>query len=153
MKASSNTYEPIATDALYSAAQEAIRQARSETPHAYLLDAKFGNATTEPTPDTVIAATHQTPPSSLGYRLTQITTALKEADRRLGNPLHEIAGGINDVVSRAAIVNRHNRQPPLYAESTIRVLVKLGFATPPDSPLIRAAGYIAHLPSSLTATT
>ena len=78
--------------------------------------------------------------------MTHITNTLREADQRAGNPLNQIAQRTNDVMSRATIINRHNRRPPLYAEKTIGVLVKLGFATPPHAPLIRAAGYVNTLP-------
>ena len=142
MNETANALTPIITSSLCSSAKEVIRRARTKTAHPYLLDAKLGNANTGPTPDTVIAAAHQTPPGSLGRRLTRITNTLRQVDQQLRNPLNEIALKTNDIIARAAILNRHNRRPPLYAEKTITVLIKLGFATPEHAPLIRAAGYV-----------
>ena len=142
MEDSANTLLPIVSNVLCSAAQDVIQRTRCQTSHAYLLDAKLGNATTGPIPDTAIATAHQTPPSSLGYWLTHITKVLKEADQQLDNPLKQIALRTNDIMSRAAMINRHNRRPPLYSEKTIDVLIKLGLATPQHAPLIRAAGYV-----------
>ena len=146
MKTTANTLESIVTDVLCSAAQEVIRQVRTQTSHPFLLDAKFGDATTGPMPDTAIESTYGTPLGSIGHRLSRIGATLVQVDQQHGSPLREIAQRTNDVMAKAAIINRHNRRPPLYAESTIGVLVKLGFATPQHSPLIRAAGYIAPPP-------
>ena len=146
MKKPANALKPIVTDVLRSEAQEVIQQFRTKTSHPFLLDAKLGDATTGPMPDTAIASSYHTPLGSIGYRLTHVTNALAHADQQLGKPLHEIAQRTNDVMAEAAIINRHNRRPPLYAESTIGVLIKLGFATPQHSPLIRAAGYITPPP-------
>ena len=147
MKKPANALKPIVTDVLCSAAQEVIQLVRTKTSHPFLLDAKLGDATTGPMPDTAIASNYHTTLGSIGYRLAHVTTALAHADQQLGKPLHEIARRTNDFMAEAAIINRHNRRPPLYAESTIGVLIKLGFATPEHSPLIRAAGYIAPPPA------
>ena len=40
----------------------------------------------------------------------------------------------------------HHRRPPLYAESTIRTFVEMGFAVPQHAPVIRAAAYVVALP-------
>ena len=146
MKKPADALKPIVTDVLCSAAQEVIQQFRTKTSHPFLLDAKLGDATTRPMPDTAISSSYHTPLGSIGYRLAHVTNALAHADQQLGKPLHEIARRTNDVMAQAAIINRHNRRPPLYAESTIGVLIKLGFATPQHSPLIRAAGYITPPP-------
>ncbi len=146
MKKPANALKPIVTDVLCSAAQEVIQQFRTKTSHPFLLDAKLGDATTGPMPDTAIASSYHTPLGSIGYRLSRIAATLVHVDQQLGKPLHEIAQRTNDVMAEAAIINRHNRRPPLYAESTIGVLIKLGFATPQHSPLIRAAGYITPPP-------
>ena len=43
-------------------------------------------------------------------------------------------------------MNRHNRRPPLYSESTIDAFIQLGVSTPQHSPLIRAAGHLVPPP-------
>ena len=134
--------EPIVTDPLRYAAQTVIQQVRSETSRQFLFDAKLGDANTGPMPDPTIGTILDAPKGTIGYWLKPIIYALKEVDQRLGNPLHQIAQRTNGVMARAAIINRQNRRPPLYAEPTIHVLINLGFATAKDSPLIRAAGYV-----------
>ena len=142
MEKFAHIYEPIVTDPLRSAAQKAIQQVRSETSRQFLLDAKLGDANTAPMSDPAIGAILDAPKHTISYWLKPIINALKEADQQLGNPLHQIAQRTNDVLGKAAIINRQNRRPPLYAEPTIRGLINLGFATAQDSPLIRAAGYV-----------
>ncbi len=142
MEKSAHILEPIVTDPLRSAAQTAIQQARGETSRQFLFDAKLGDANTAPMPDPAIGAILDKPKTTIGYWLSPIIKALKEADLQTGSPLHQIAQRTNDVMAKTAIINRQNRRPPLYAEPTIRVLIKLGFATAKDSPLIRAAGYV-----------
>ncbi len=61
-------------------------------------------------------------------------------------PLRRIANRANAVMTRAAIVNRHQRRPPLYAEATIGTLIKMGFAAPEHSPLILASRYVSPPP-------
>ena len=133
---------PIVAADLLDAAQKVIQRTKQDTPYPSLLDAKLGDANTGPMPDTAIATILDAPKGTIGYWLSPIIKALKDADQQLGSPLHQIAQRTNDAIAKAAIINRQNRRPPLYAEPTIRVLIKLGFATAKDAPLIRAAGYV-----------
>lgn len=50
-------------------------------------------------------------------------------------------------MARAAVINR---RPPLYSQSTIRTLIKLGYAEPEHAPIIRAAGHVASPPTVST---
>ena len=142
MQQSTDMIQPIVTDDIRDVAQEVIQTVRRKTRHPFLLDAKLGDANTAPMPDPAIGKILDAPKGTIGYWVKPIINALKEADQQLGNPLHQIAQRTNDVLGKAAIINRQNRRPPLYAEPTIRGLINLGFATAQDSPLIRAAGYV-----------
>ena len=142
MPASASSPQTIVTHALAVSAGEVINAVRQNARHAFLIDAKLGGANTGPMPDPAIATILDAPKGTIGYWLSPIIKALKDADQQLGSPLHQIAQRTNDAMAKAAIINRQNRRPPLYAEPTIRVLIKLGFATAKDAPLIRAAGYV-----------
>ncbi|MCY4557972.1 MAG: hypothetical protein OXF79_16725 [Chloroflexi bacterium] len=142
MSTTTNGTQAIVTDDLAASACEVVNSVRHNTRHPFLFDAKLGDANTGPMPDPAIAAILDAPKGTIGYWLNPIIKALKDADQQLGSPLHQIAQRTNDVIAKAAIINRQNRRPPLYAEPTIRVLIELGFATAKDAPLIRAAGYV-----------
>ena len=141
-----NTLNPIVNDTLFSTTQEVIQLVRSNTLYPFLLDAKLGDAYNGPMPDTDTALNHDTPLVSIGGKWARITSALAQTDQQHGNPLAQIAQRANDVMAQAAIINRHKRRPPLYAESTIGIFVDLGFSVPEHSPLIRAAGYVTTPP-------
>ena len=142
-----DTLRSIVTDALFSDAQEVVQLVRQNTPYPFLLDAKLGDANSGPLPENEIASTYKTPRSTMSQKLARIIDALTQTDRDHDTPLGQIAQRANAIINRAAIVNRHNRRPPLYAESTIGIFVELGFAVHEHSPLIRAAGYVAPPPT------
>ena len=137
-----NTRQPIVTDATFNAAQEVIQTVRQTTTYPFLLDAKLGDANNGPMPDTKIASTYNTALNSIRDKFTRIINALAQTDQKHGTPLAQIAQRANDIMASAAIVNRHKRRPPLYAESTLNTFVKLGFAAQEHFPLMRAAGYV-----------
>ena len=138
--------QPIVTYALCSAAREVIEVTRQNTPDPYLIDAKLGDAEKEPMIDADIAVSYYTPLHSVGTKWKDLTRELARADAQHGNPLSQIAHRANDVIARAAILNRHNRRPPLYSESTIKSFIQLDYARPEHSPIIRAAGHVVHPP-------
>ena len=141
-----DTLRSIVTDDLFSDAQEVVQLVRQTTTYPFLLDAKIGDANSEPIVENAIASTYETPLSTISQKVARIMNALAKSDQEHGNPLAQIAQRANDVMAQAAIVNRHNRRPPLYAESTIGIFVDLGFSVPEHSPLIRAAGYVSTPP-------
>ena len=142
MRKALNTSEPIVTNSLQSAAQEIIELVRQNTPYPFLLDGKFGDANIVPMSDTKIASAYDKPLSTISDNISTILSALDQADQQNDSPLGQIAQRANDVMAQAGIINRHNRRPPLYVESTISAFIELGYAVPEHSPLIRAAGYI-----------
>ena len=141
-----NTSEPIVTDALQSAARVIVDIIRRNTPFPYLIDAKLGDAENAPMLDTETAAQNNTPLYTIAIKWKDIAGDLIQTDTQRGGPLSRIAQRANDVSARAAILNRHNHRPPLYAEATISNFIKLGFSTPEHSPIIRAAGHVAPPP-------
>ena len=143
-----DTLRPIVTDDLRAAANEVIRHVRRNTPYQFLLDAKLGDANTGPISDIEIASAHGTPPSTTSYRWTHIVDAVAQSEQQHGRPLGQVSQRANAVMANGAIINRHKRRPPLYSESTISAFIKLGFATPEHSPLIRAAGYVSSPPAT-----
>ena len=138
MPAPTNRTQTIVTDALAASADEIINSVRQNTRYPFLLDAKLGDANTEPMPDT--------PLNSIGNKMARIRTALIHADQQRGDPLAQITERANAVMASAGIINRHNRRPPLYSESTISTFIKLEFAKLDHSPIIRAAGHVAPPP-------
>ena len=70
----------------------------------------------------------------MSQKLARIIDALTQTDRDHDTPLGQIAQRANAIINRAAIVNRHNRRPPLYAESTIGIFVELGLRSPRALP-------------------
>ena len=50
-------------------------------------------------------------------------------------------------MAKAAVINRHNRRPPLYSESIIKTFIELGCTEPEHSQVIRAAGYVFPPPT------
>ena len=141
-----NTSEPIVTDALQSAAREVVDITRRNTPFPYLIDAKLGDAENAPMLDTETAAQNNTPLYTIAIKWKDIAHNLIQTDTQHGGPLSRIAQRANDVIARAGILNRHNHRPALYAETTIKEFIKLGFSTPEHLPLIRAAGHIVPPP-------
>ena len=141
-----NTPELIVTDALQSAARQVVDVTRRSTPFPYLIDAKLGNAENAPMLDADTAEQNDTPLYTIAIKWKDIAHDLIQADTQRGGPLCQIARRANDVIARAAILNRHNRRPPLYAETTVREFIRLGFSTPQHSPLIRAAGHVTPPP-------
>ena len=146
MPATTNRTQTIVSDALAASADEVINSVRHNTRYPFLLDAKLGDAENEPMPDTAIADAYDIPLNSIGNKMARIRTALVRTDQQHGSPLAQIAQRANDVMSRAAIINLHNRRPPLYSENTISTFIKLGCAKPNHSPIIRAAGHVAPPP-------
>ena len=129
-----DTLRSIVTDDLFSDAQEVVQLVRQTTTYPFLLDAKIGDANSEPIVENAIASTYETPLSTISQKVARIMNALAKSDQEHGNPLAQIAQRANAVMAQAAIVNRHNRRPPLYAESTIGIFVDLGFSSaPPDT--------------------
>ena len=141
-----NTPSRVVSDDLRNAAQEVVAAVRRNTPYSFLLDAKLGTAEVGPMLDADTVAQNDTPLYTIAIRWKDIAQNLIETDRQHGSPLNKIAQRANDIITRAAILNRHNRRPPLYAENTISEFIKLGFSTPEHSPLIRAAGYVTPPP-------
>ena len=146
MTTPTSTPEPIVTATIGSAAREVIGSTTRNTPYPFLLDAKLGSAEVGPMLDADTVAQNDTSLYTIAIRWKDIAQDLIETDRQHGNPLNKIAQRANDVIARAAILNRHNRRPPLYAETTISEFIKLGFSTPEHSPLIRAAGHVTTPP-------
>ena len=143
-----NTLEPIVTDDLLAAAHAVIEHVRRNIPHPFLINAKLGEANTGPMSDTKMASAHGTPPSTTSSRWKRIVNAVTQADQQHGRPLGQIAQRANAVMANGAIINRHKRRPPLYSESTIKTFIKLGYAEPEHSPLIRAASYVITPPAT-----
>ena len=141
-----NQPELIVADYLQPTAQEVIDTVRRNTSFQYLLDAKLGDAENGPMLDADTAAKNDTPFYTIAIKWRNIVNELRQTDRQHGNPLDQIAKRTNDIITRAAILNRHNHRPPLYAETTISEFAKLNLATPEDSPLIRAAGHVTPPP-------
>ena len=146
MTTPTNTPEPIVTATISSAAREVLEATTRNTPFPYLIDAKLGSAEVGPMLDANTAEESDTPLYTIAIRWKDIAQILVETDSQHGNPLDQIAQRANDVIARAAILNRHNRRPPLYAEKTISEFINLGFSTSKHSPLIRAAGYVTPPP-------
>ena len=138
--------EPIVTDNLGSAAREVVEAVHQNTTFSYLMAAKLGDADNGPMLDAETAARNDTPFYTIAIRWKDIVQDLIKTDHQHGNPLHTIARRANDIIARAAILNRHNRRPPLYAEATIKEFMQLGLSTPQHSPLIRAAGHVTPPP-------
>ena len=146
MTTTTDELDPIVPAVIGSAAREVIESTKRKTPFPYLIEAKLGNAEVGPMMDADTVAQNDTPLYTIAIRWNDIAQDLIETDRQHGNPLCQIARRANDVIARAAILNRHNRRPPLYAETTIREFIKLELSTPEHSPLIRAAGHVAPPP-------
>ena len=141
-----DTLRPIVTNAIYCAAQDVIDIARRNTHYPYLIDAKLGDTEKAPMFDADIASRHDTPLYTITIKWKEIAYDLVETYAQHGSPLGQIAQRTNDALATAAILNRHNRRPPLYAESTIGHFIKLEFSTPEHSPLIRAGGHVVPPP-------
>lgn len=150
MPANPEHLTPIVTASLLDAAQKIIQRTKQDTPYSSLLDAKLGNSNTAPLTDAQMAATHHTPVSTANRRLTKIIGTPTRTNRELDNPLETVAQRVNDLMARAAIINRRNRRPPLYSESTISSLIELECAEPDHAPIIRAAGYVSPPPTVST---
>ena len=146
MQQATDMLQPVVTDELRASAQEVIQTVHRNARHPFLIDAKLGNADHPPMTDTEIAATHQTPATSVGPKWARIIRAMSCADQEHGNPLREIAERANAAMASTALINRHNRRPPLYAEATLDIFAKLGLAVPEHFPAIRAAGHLAPPP-------
>ena len=138
--------QPIVTDDLRDVAQKVIQTVRRHIRYPFILDAKLGSADNPPMTDTEIAATYQTPATSIGPKWARIIRAMSRADQEHGNPLLQIAERANAAMANASLINRHNRRPPLYAEATLDAFAKMGFAVPEHFPLIRAAGHLTPPP-------
>ena len=147
MPASSEKLQPIVPADLFDPAQKVIQRAQQATPYPFLLDAKLGDASTTPLTDSQIASTYDTPLSTINRRSAHIINALAKNDLGLDNPLAKVAQRANEFMARAAVINRHNRRPPLYSEDTIKTFIELGYAEPEHSPIIRAAGHVAAPPT------
>ena len=133
MPESTKKTEPIVTHELQSAAHEVIYATRRTIRHPFLLDAKLGDGGTAPMTDAQIAATHDTPRTTIKDKMERVVGALIKTDQEYGSPLEQIAQRANDVMAAACITNLHKRRPPLYSESTITTFFRLDFATPEHS--------------------
>ena len=150
MLSNSEKLQPTVPDDLFDAAQKVIQRTRQATPYPSLLDAKLGDVNTTPLTDAQMASTYDTPLTTVNRRSAQAFNALARTDQELGNPLAEVAQRANDFMARAAVINRHNRRPPLYSESTIKTFIELGYAEPEHSPIMRAAGHVVAPPTVST---
>ncbi len=150
MLINSENLQPTVPDDLFDAAQKVIQRTRQATPYPYLLDAKLGDVNTAPLTDAQMASTYDTPLTTVNRRSAHALNALARTDQELGNPLAEVAQRANDFMARAAVINRHNRRPPLYSESTIKTFIELGYAEPEHSPIMRAAGHVVAPPTVST---
>ena len=150
MPTHSEHLHPTVTADLLDAAQKVIQRTKQDTPYPFLLDAKLGDANTGPLTDAQLAAAHDTSLSTLNRRVAYATKTLAQSDHASDNPLAKVAQRVNDFMARAAVINRHNRHPPLYSESTIKTFIELGGTEPEHAPVIRAAGYVAPPPTIST---
>ena len=141
-----NTPEPIVTDALQSAAREVVDVTRRNTPYPYLIDAKLGSGENTPMLDAETAKQNSTPFYTIAIKWKDVVQELTKNDGQHGSPLNQIARRANDIIAHAAILNRHNRRPTLYSETTIEEFIKLGLSDPEHSSLIRAAGHVTPPP-------
>ena len=119
------TLNLIVTDALESAAREVVDITRRNTPFPYLIDPKLGSAENAPMFDAETAKQNGTPFYTIAIKWNDVVQELIKNDAQRGNPLNQIAQRANDIIARAAILNRHNRRPPLYSETTIGEFIKL----------------------------
>ena len=146
MTNATNALKPIVTGQVGSCARAVIESVRKNTPFPYLIDAKLGAADQAPLPDAETAARADTPLYTMTNKWKEVLQLLCETDERHGSPLRTIAERANIVITRAGILNRHNRRPPIYSEPTIAAFIELGAATPEHTPLIRAAGHAGPPP-------
>lgn len=144
-----NLHATVPAD-LLAAAQKVILRTKQDTPYPFLIDAKLGGAHTGPLTDAQLASTHDISLSTLNRRAAYAIKTLARTDQTLGNSLAKVAQRVNDFMARAAVVNRHNRRPPLYSKSTIKSFIALGCTEPEHAPVIRAAGYVAPPPTIST---
>ena len=141
-----NALQPIVTAHMAPDARAVIESVRRNTPFPYLVDAKLGSTEQAPLLDAETAARVDTPLHTIAGKWKEVLQLLCETDAQQGSPLHSIARRANATITSAAILNRHNRRPPLYSETTIAAFIQLGVAAPEDSPLIRAAGHVVPPP-------
>ena len=146
MPAKPESPQTIVPADLLDAAQRVIQRTKQDTSYPFLLDAKLGDADTSPLTDAQMASTYDTPLSTINRRSAHAINALARTDQELGSPLAKVAQRANEFMARAAVINRHNRRPPLYSESTIKTFIELGYAEPYHSPVIRAAGHVVPPP-------
>ena len=146
MQQATDTLKPIVTKNLGSAALKAICSTRQNMPFAYLIDAKLGSSEKAPMMDAETAAEAGTTLYTIAIKWKEVVQQLIEADTRQGGPLCEIAQRANAVITKTGILNRHNRRPALYSETTIAAFIQLGVSTLEHAPLIRAAGHVAPPP-------
>ena len=142
-----DTLDPIVTDSTGSGARAVIESVRSKTPFPCLVNAKLGSAEQAPLLDAETAARASIPLHTITGKWKEVLQLLCETDERHGSPLRAIALRANAVITRAGILNRHNRRPPLYSEPTIATFIQLGVSTPEHAPLIRAAGHLVPPPA------
>lgn len=146
MTNATNALKPIVTAAVGSCARAVIKSVRKNTSFPYLIDAKLGTAELPPLLDAETAGKAETPLYTITGKWKEVLQLLRATDARRGSPLGTIAQRANAVITRAGILNRHNRRPPLYSEATIAAFIELGVATPEHAPLIRAAGHVVPPP-------
>ncbi len=140
------TLEPIVTKPISSRARAVIKSVRRNTRCPYLVDAKLGSPEKAPLLSAETAAIGDTSRRTIADKWKKETQRLRETDTKRGGPLQTIAQRANDLITRAGILNRNNHRPPIYSETTIATFIKMGAATPKESPLIRAAGYVVPPP-------
>ena len=150
MPANSENIHPTVPADLLAAAQKVILRTKQDTPYPCLLDAKLGGTHTGPVTDAQLTSAHQTSLSTINRRAAYAIKTLARTDQAFGNPLAKVAQRVNDFMARAAVINRHNRRPPLYSEATVRTFIELGCTEPEHATVIRAAGYVAPPPTIST---
>ncbi len=146
MPNATKTIKLIVEDHIGSCARAVIESVRRNTRFPYLIDAKLGSAEQAPSMESETAAKADISPYTIASKWREVQQQICEVDAQQGSPLHIIAQRANDVITRAGILNRHNRRPPLYSEATIATFIEMGISTPDDSPIIRAAGHVVPPP-------
>ena len=94
------------TDYLLYAAREVIEEVRRNNHYPILLGSKLGDVHTEPLTDGQLTSAHDTPTSTLNRGAAQAIKTLARTDQETDDPLVKLAQWVDDVMARAAVVNR-----------------------------------------------
>ena len=151
MLINSEKLQPTVPDDLFDdAPKRSFKEPGRPRPTRIFSTPSSGDVNTTPLTDAQMASTYDTPLTTVNRRSAHAFNALARTDQELGNPLAEVAQRANDFMARAAVINRHNRRPPIYSESTIKTFIELGYAEPEHSPIMRAAGHVVAPPTVST---